>query len=93
MCSIMVAKAMGMIVMMEVTARPPSMPLVKRLRAVSSHTMGRPTQGAAAMAAGVYVAYEPAHIVLSVPPGGESYSLSFLDARDENMAVKSEVKL
>ena len=37
--------------------------------------------------------YEPAHIILSVPPGGESYSLSFLDARDENMTVKSEVKL
>ena len=32
--------------------------------------------------------YEPAHIVLSVPRGGESYSLAFLDARDENMTVK-----
>jgi len=37
--------------------------------------------------------YEGAHIVLSVPPGGESYSLSFLDARDENMTVKSVMQL
>ncbi len=35
--------------------------------------------------------YEGAHIVLSVPPGGESYSLSFLDARDEKMTVKSVI--
>lgn len=47
----------------------------------------------AAGTAGVYVVYEPAHIVLSVPPGGESYSLAFLDASDENMIVKREVKL
>ena len=31
--------------------------------------------------------YGGAHIVLSVPPGGESYSLAFLDARDEEMRV------
>ncbi len=37
--------------------------------------------------------YEGAHIALSVPPGGESYSLSFLDARDENMTVKSVIRL
>ena len=37
--------------------------------------------------------YEGAHIVLSVPPGGERYSLSFLDARDENMTVKSVIRL
>ena len=35
--------------------------------------------------------YEPAHIILSVPPGGEGHSLSFLDARDENMTVKSVI--
>ena len=45
----------------------------------------------AAGTAGVYVVYEPAHIVLSVPPGGETYSLSFLDARDEKMTVKSVI--
>jgi len=37
--------------------------------------------------------YEGAHIVLSVPQGGERYSLSFLDARDENMMVKSVVEM
>ncbi len=37
--------------------------------------------------------YEGAHVVLSVPPGGERYSLAFLDARDENMTVKSVVPL
>lgn len=37
--------------------------------------------------------YEGAHIVLSVPPGGERYSLSFLDARDDNMTVKSVVEI
>ena len=37
--------------------------------------------------------YEGAHIVLSVPPGGERYSLSFLDARDENMTEKSVVEI
>ena len=32
--------------------------------------------------------YEPAHIVVSVPPGGEDYTVTFLDARDEAMRVK-----
>ena len=35
--------------------------------------------------------YEGAHIVISVPHGGECYSLSFLDARDEQMTVKSVI--
>jgi hypothetical protein len=35
--------------------------------------------------------WEGSHIVLSVPPGGERYSLSFLDARDEKMTVKSVI--
>ena len=36
---------------------------------------------------------EGAHIVLSMPHGGESFSLSFLDASDENMTVKSVAEL
>ena len=32
--------------------------------------------------------YDGAHVVLTVPPGGERYSISFIDARDEKMTVK-----
>ena len=35
--------------------------------------------------------YDGAHIVLTVPPGGETYSLAFLDARDEEMKVINEL--
>ena len=35
--------------------------------------------------------YEGAHIVLSVPPGGDCYSLSFIDAANEDMTVRSVV--
>ena len=35
--------------------------------------------------------YDGAHIVLTVPPGGETYSLAFLDARDEEMKVIDEL--
>ena len=35
--------------------------------------------------------YDGAHIVLTVPPGGETYSLAFLDARDEGMKVVDEL--
>lgn len=48
MCSIMVAKASGMMVMMAVVARPLSNCGPKSANTVLSHTMGRPTQGAAA---------------------------------------------
>ena len=33
--------------------------------------------------------YMGTHIVLDVPPGGETYSLAFIDAADESMRVKS----
>ena len=33
--------------------------------------------------------FEGAHVVIDVPPGGETYSLSFVTARDESMTVKS----
>ena len=33
--------------------------------------------------------YTGTHIVLDVPPGGETYSLAFVDAADESMRVKS----
>ena len=36
--------------------------------------------------------YDGAHIVLTVPPGGENYSLSFIDAADESMTVRSVMK-
>ena len=35
--------------------------------------------------------YNGAHIVLTVPPGGETYSLAFIDARDEEMKVIDEL--
>ena len=48
MCSIIVASAMGMMVMMAVMARPVSMRPSNRLNTVLSHTTGKPTQGACA---------------------------------------------
>jgi hypothetical protein len=33
--------------------------------------------------------FEGAHVVVDVPPGGETYSLSFVTARDESMTVRS----
>ena len=33
--------------------------------------------------------YTGTHIILDVPPGGETYSLAFVDAADESMRVKS----
>ena len=35
--------------------------------------------------------YDGAHIVLTVPPGGETYSVAFIDARDEEMKTIDEM--
>jgi hypothetical protein len=31
--------------------------------------------------------FSGAHVVVDVPPGGETYSVSFIDARDESMHI------
>jgi hypothetical protein len=36
--------------------------------------------------------YEGAHVVVTVPPGGERYSLSFIGASDEEMLVRSVMR-
>ena len=36
--------------------------------------------------------YDGAHVVLTVPPGGEDYSISFIGAADEEMRVKSVLR-
>ena len=36
--------------------------------------------------------YGGVHSVIDVPPGGEAFTLTLLDARDENMTVKSVVE-
>lgn len=36
--------------------------------------------------------YEGSHIVLTVPPGGEEYTIAFVDASDESMTVKGEMR-
>ena len=48
MCSIMVAKASGMMVMMAVMASPESKPSPNRANTVLFHSTGRPTQAASA---------------------------------------------
>ena len=35
--------------------------------------------------------FEGAHVVVDVPPGGETYSLTFLSAADESMAVRGKM--
>jgi len=35
--------------------------------------------------------YEGAHVVVTVPPGGEKYSVSFIGASDEKMLVRSVI--
>ena len=36
--------------------------------------------------------YNGAHVILTVPPGGETYSIAFLDARDEEMRTIDELR-
>jgi hypothetical protein len=36
--------------------------------------------------------FEGAHVVVDVPPGGETYSLTFLSAADESMAVRGRME-
>ncbi len=33
--------------------------------------------------------YEPGHVVVNVAPGGDDYTVSYLDAKDESMTVRS----
>ena len=37
--------------------------------------------------------YEGAHVVIDVPPGGETFTLSLVSAADETMRVVSEINL
>lgn len=37
--------------------------------------------------------YEPKHVVLDVPPGGETFKFSFVRAADESMTVESVISL
>lgn len=37
-------------------------------------------------------AYDCGHVVLTVPPGGDDYTITYLDASDESMTVKSVMK-
>lgn len=48
--------------------------------------VGRPWTGALAPAS-----LDAGHVVLDVPPGGETYSVSYLTAADESMTVMSEM--